>query len=146
MIKTPQGVRAANKTLYGLVTWRLPNNAMCATWTLEYGGNSNNWKLKGYDLVKGYGISENMERERSTMCLGSTWLASVTLKETVVGDVKGRTRMISFSVGRFQNLQDNISFRSLGRTFKKLIRFQEYERGKERQPYIDRKMKGTRMK
>lgn len=119
---------------------------MCATWTLECGGNSNNWKLEGYDLVKGYGISENMERERSTMCLGSTWLASVALKGTVVGigDAKGRTRMISFSVGRFQNLQDNI--RSLGRTFKKLIRFQEYERGKERQPYIDRKMKGTRKK
>lgn len=35
------------------------------TWTLEYGGYSNNWKLEGYDLVKGYGISENYgERER----------------------------------------------------------------------------------
>lgn len=37
---------------------------MCVTWTLEYGGYSNNWKLEGYDLVKGYGISENMGRER----------------------------------------------------------------------------------
>lgn len=69
MTKTAQGVRAANKTLYGPATWRLPNNAMCATCTLEYGGNSNNWKLKGYDLVKGYGISENMEREREAQCV-----------------------------------------------------------------------------
>lgn len=54
--------------------------------------------------------------------------------------------MISFSVERFQNLQGNINFRPSGRTFKKLIRFQEYERSKERQPYIDRKMKETWIK
>lgn len=84
MIKTQQGgiMRFANKTLYGSVARGLANSAICVRWTLEYGGNFNNWKLEGYDLGKGYGISENMERERGTMCLGSTWLASVTLKDS----------------------------------------------------------------
>lgn len=66
MIKIQQGgiIRVANKTLYGSVARGLPTNAMCVRWTLEYGGNFNNWKLEGYDLGKGYGISENMEREK----------------------------------------------------------------------------------